>query len=65
MMKLKKRIRTFLNDMFKAMGMEVKIDIDFDDPECKILNFLEKTWVFLLAKEVKHSILSSILQALL
>ena len=31
---IEKRINTFLTDMFKAMDMEVKVTINFDDPEC-------------------------------
>lgn len=31
---IKRRIVTFLDDMFKAMELEVKIEVKFDDPEC-------------------------------
>ena len=31
---VERRITTFLGDMFKAMNLEVKIDVKFDDPEC-------------------------------
>lgn len=45
-----KRIRTFLNDMFKAMGMEVKIDINFDDPECVNIEFSGENMGVLIGK---------------
>ncbi len=47
---IEKRIRTFLNDMFKAMGMEVKIDIDFDDPECVNIEFSGENMGVLIGK---------------
>lgn len=31
---VERRITTFLGDMFKAMNLEVKIDVKFDDPDC-------------------------------
>lgn len=31
---IERRIVTFLDDMFKAMELEVKIEVKFDDPEC-------------------------------
>jgi spoIIIJ-associated protein len=31
---VERRITTFLCDMFKAMNLEVKIDVKFDDPDC-------------------------------
>ena len=31
---VERRITTFLADMFKAMNLEVKIDVKFDDPDC-------------------------------
>lgn len=31
---VERRITTFLDDMFKAMNLEVKIDVKFDDPDC-------------------------------
>lgn len=31
---IERRIVTFLDDMFKAMGLEVRIEVKFDDPEC-------------------------------
>ena len=31
---VERRIITFLGDMFKAMNLEVKIDVKFDDPDC-------------------------------
>ena len=31
---IERRIVTFLDDMFKAMEIEVKIEVKFDDPEC-------------------------------
>lgn len=47
---IEKRIRTFLNDMFKAMGMEVKVDIDFDDPECVNIEFSGENMGVLIGK---------------
>lgn len=31
---VERRITIFLGDMFKAMNLEVKIDVKFDDPDC-------------------------------
>lgn len=31
---IERRITTFLNEMFKAMGFEVGVKVSFDDPEC-------------------------------
>lgn len=31
---VERRITTFLGDMFKAMNLEIKIDVKFDDPDC-------------------------------
>lgn len=31
---VERRITTFLGDMFKAMNLEVKIDVKFNDPDC-------------------------------
>lgn len=31
---IEKRIKTFLNDLFQAMEMEVTVTVNFDDPEC-------------------------------
>ena len=31
---VERRITTFLGDMFKAMNLEVKIDVKFEDPDC-------------------------------
>ncbi len=47
---IEKRIRTFLNDMFKAMDMQVKIDIDFDDPECVNIEFSGENMGVLIGK---------------
>ncbi len=35
---IEKRVKTFLADMFKAMGMEVEVTLNFDDPECVNVN---------------------------
>ncbi len=47
---IEKRIRTFLNEMFKAMGMDVQIDIDFDDPECVNIEFSGENMGVLIGK---------------
>lgn len=47
---IEKRIRTFLNDMFSAMDMEVNIDIDFDDPECVNIEFSGENMGVLIGK---------------
>ena len=35
---IERRVKTFLADMFKAMGMEVEVTLNFDDPECVNVN---------------------------
>lgn len=35
---IERRVKTFLGDMFKAMGMEVGVTLNFDDPDCVNVN---------------------------
>ncbi len=58
---IEKRIRTFL----KLWGWKYRLILILMTLNVSILNFLEKIWGFLLAKEVKRLILSNILQVLL
>lgn len=47
---VEKRIKTFLSDMFKSMGMEVNIDISFDDPDCVNVNLSGENMGVLIGK---------------
>ncbi len=35
---VERRVKTFLKDMFTAMGMEVEVTLNFDDPDCVNVN---------------------------
>jgi len=47
---IEKRIRVFLGDIFKAMGMEVQIEIRFDEPECVNVEFSGENMGVLIGK---------------